>query len=162
MATTLENDATFVMEAASIRHAIRNACQYGIAPQEPGLRFQASSLFLKDCRELLTSDPQGHERLHLVSGTISEDGVRVISRIVNVDMDEASPAYVRADPQDTHKKIIQLVERDGTLCTACTTATSCTARRVPDPPVSTSQIRKDFAHRLGRSHRRNFLPRWIF
>lgn len=109
----LENSVAFIMEAASIRHAIRNVCQNGIPPEQAGLRFQASSLFLKDCRDLLTSDPQGRERLHLVSGTISEDGVRVMSRIVKVEMDEASPAYVRADPNTTHKKIVELVERDG-------------------------------------------------
>lgn len=109
----LENSAAFIMEAASIRHAIRTVRQTGIAPEQPGLQLQTSSLFLKDCRDLLTSDPQGRERLHLVSGTISDDGVRVMSRIVKVDMDEASPAYVRAEANETHKKIIQLVEHDG-------------------------------------------------
>jgi hypothetical protein len=109
----LQNGATFVLEAASIRHAIRTACDYGVIPQPIPLRFQASTLFIRDSHALLTGDPQGHERLHLVSGTVSEDGVRVLSRIVQVDTDQASAAYVRADARSTHNKIVELVERDG-------------------------------------------------
>jgi hypothetical protein len=109
----LENDATFVMEAASIRHAIRNARQYAAGAEPATLRLQVSSLFLRDAHRYLTSDPQGRERLALISGTISDDGVRVMSRMLSVDMDEASPAYVRAAPKETHKAIVQLVERDG-------------------------------------------------
>lgn len=109
----LQQGAAFVMEAATLRHALRSVQPNGIGPELPALRLQASSLFLKDCRDLLTSDPNGHERLHLVSGTISDDGVRVMSRIIPVAMDEASPAYVRAAPSDTHKKIVQLVEDHG-------------------------------------------------
>jgi hypothetical protein len=108
----LENAATFVREAAVIRHATRTARIHGLPRDEPALRFQASSLFLRDCHTLLTGDPDGHERLHLVSGTVI-DGVRVMSRIIKVDADEASAAYVRADAADTHRKIVQLVERDG-------------------------------------------------
>lgn len=109
----LESNAAFIIEAANIRHAIRGVRQSGIVPEPARLRLQASSLFLKDCHQLLTSDPDGNEVLHLVSGTISDDGVRVMSRIVHVPMEEASPAYVRADAAATHKKIIELVERDG-------------------------------------------------
>jgi len=109
----LQNDATFVLELASIRHAIRDACDYGVTPQSVPLRFQASTLYIRDSHALLTGDPQGHERLHLVSGTVSEDGVRVLSRIVPVDTDQASAAYVRADARSTHNKIVELVERDG-------------------------------------------------
>jgi hypothetical protein len=109
----LQNGATFVLEAASIRHAIRDACNYGVTPQPMPLRFQASTLFIRDSHALLTGDPDGHERLHLVSGTVSEDGVRVLSRMVQVDTDKASAAYVRADAQSTHNTIVELVERDG-------------------------------------------------
>ena len=109
----LQNDATFVHEAATIRHAIRGACEYAVTPQPLPQRFQASTLFLRDSHTLLTGDPQGHERLHLVSGTVSEDGVRVLSRIVQLDTDQASAAYVRADARSTHNKIVELVERDG-------------------------------------------------
>jgi hypothetical protein len=109
----LQNDATFVLEAAAMRHAIRDARNYGVTPQPMPLRLQASTLFIRDSHVQLTSDPEGHERLHLVSGTVSEDGVRVLSRIVQVDTDQASAAYVRADARSTHNKIVELVERDG-------------------------------------------------
>jgi len=109
----LENGATFILEAAAIRHAIRRTREQGVTREAPTLRLQASSLFLRDCHALLTGDPNGHERLHLVSGTVSDHGVRVLSRIVKVNADESSAAYVRAEPADTHRKIVQLVERDG-------------------------------------------------
>lgn len=109
----LEDDATFVMEAASIRHAIRHARTYATKPEPPELQFQVSSLFLRDAHTYLCGDPQGRERLALISGTIGDDGVRVLSRMLNVAMDEASPAYVRAAPRETHKAIVQLCERDG-------------------------------------------------
>jgi hypothetical protein len=109
----LENGAAFVREAAAVLHAIRTVRKYGLPREEPTLSIQVSSLFLKDCHAVLTADPRGHERLHLVSGTVSDQGVRVLSRIIEVEADESSAAYVRAAPADTHKKIIQLVERDG-------------------------------------------------
>ncbi len=109
----LDDDAAYVLEAARIRAAIRNARRHELIVDNHGLRFQASSLFLRDCHKQLTSDPNGNERLHLVSGTVSDDGVRVLGRIVDVAMDKASPAYVRADPHNTHKTLVQLVEHDG-------------------------------------------------
>lgn len=107
----LENDATFVLETANIRHAIRCARDYGRPRQQPSLRFQVSSLFLRDCHAYLASDPEGRERMHLVSGSICDD-VHVMSRMINVQTDQASAAYVRADTS-THKTIVELVERDG-------------------------------------------------
>jgi hypothetical protein len=109
----LEDDAAFVIDAATIRHALRNARQYAIVPEVAGLRVQVSSLFLRDAHRYLTGDPHGRERLALVSGTISDDGVRIFSRRLDVAMEEASPAYVRAAPGETHKAIVDLVERDG-------------------------------------------------
>lgn len=109
----IADSAAFIMEAASIRNAIRTACATGVRYDPPKLRFQASSLFLRDCWEFLTTDPNGNERLHLVTGTISEEGVRVMSRIVHIPNDEASPGFVRGKAVDTHKKIVELTERDG-------------------------------------------------
>ncbi len=109
----LDNGAGFVMEAGKIRASIRAARQGHAAPDPPGLRVQVSSLFLKDCRDFLIADPDGCERLVLISGTISDSGVRVFSRMIHVPTAEASPAYVRADPVASHRAIVQLVERDG-------------------------------------------------
>jgi hypothetical protein len=73
-------------------------------------RFQISSLFLKECSEHLTSDQMQNERLHLVTGTITEDGTKVLSRIEKVKYDKQSPAYVSADKDDTQKRLISLTE----------------------------------------------------
>src|SRR5262245_19257998 len=97
----LDNDATYILEAARIRHVLKGVIHNEGMPK-PDLRFQASSLVLRDCHRQLMSDPNGNERLVIVTGTISPEGVRILSRLVCVDMDKASPAYVRANPQTTH------------------------------------------------------------
>ena len=110
----LERNAAFVLEASAVRHAIRDAAaNYAATDKQPALAFQISSLFLRDCHRHLTSDPEEHERLILVSGSVSADGVRILSRMICVEAEQASAAYVSADPRDCHSKIIQLVERDG-------------------------------------------------
>lgn len=109
----LDDGAAYVMHAAQLRCAIRSVQQTGFVAEPPGLHFQISSLFLRDARNYLVGDAQGCERLALISGTITGDGVRVLSRIIHVPMDKASAAYVRADPGVTHKTVVDLVERDG-------------------------------------------------
>jgi hypothetical protein len=108
----LDNDATYILEAARIRHAIQTVIRNDSAPK-PDLCFQTSSLFLRDCHRQLTSDPNGNERLVVVTGTVSPEGVRVLSRLLTVDMEKASAAYVRANPTTTHAALVRLVERDG-------------------------------------------------
>lgn len=109
----LEEAADFIMQAANIRHAIRSVRlgTTSIPHQTP--RFQVSSLFLRDLHRYLHGDADGAERLTLVSGTISPEGVRILSRSVEVAMDKSSPAYVRAEAGDAHGKIVRLVEVDG-------------------------------------------------
>lgn len=109
----LDSDAAFILQSARIRHALQQVAHHDDAAESQQLRFQASSLFLRECHRHLTTDPSGNERLIVVTGTISPEGVRIISHVVGVDMDKASPAYVRANPQTTHNAIVQLVERDG-------------------------------------------------
>jgi hypothetical protein len=109
----LDNDATFILQAARLHHAIQGVTRHGTTPENHELRFQASSLFLRDCHRQLTSDPNGHERLVVVTGTISPEGVRILSRLLALDTEKASAAYVRANPQTTHAAIVELVERDG-------------------------------------------------
>jgi len=83
--------------------------------QTANTRYHVSSLFLTDCWEYLTSDPNRHERLHLVTGSITSDKTRVLNRMVNVKFEAQSPVYVCADEVDTHNKIILLNERYGHL-----------------------------------------------
>jgi hypothetical protein len=109
----LDNDASFILQAARLHHAIQGVTRHDTTPENHELRFQASSLFLRDCHHQLTSDPNGHERLVVVTGTISQEGVRILSRLLALDTENASAAYVRANPQTTHAAIVELVERDG-------------------------------------------------
>jgi hypothetical protein len=108
----LDNDATFILHTARLHHAIKGVIRHDTTPENHDIRFQASSLFLRDCHHQLTSDPNGHERLVVITGTIT-GGVRILSRLLALDMENASAAYVRANRQTTHAAIVQLVERDG-------------------------------------------------
>jgi hypothetical protein len=96
---------------------ISDLTQMKTGVEEPGkkLRFQISSLFLKECWEYLIRDPGKNERLHLVTGTITEDGTRVLSRMETVRYGKQSAAYVCADGVDAHQKIISLAEDHGHL-----------------------------------------------
>jgi hypothetical protein len=76
-------------------------------------RYQISSLFLKDCWEYLRSDQMQNERLHLITGTVTEDGTKVLSRIEKIKYDKQSPVYVRADKDDTQQKLLSLTEDFG-------------------------------------------------
>ena len=113
--TAIDNDFAFLVQATKVRAAIRRARAGSVMPlhYENHLRFQASSLFLSECHQYLTGDPAGRERLHLVSGSITPDGLRVISRMEKVTFEQQSAAYVKADPMATHNQLIELTERDG-------------------------------------------------
>lgn len=77
--------------------------------------YQISSIFLLESWKFLASDPKRAERLHLVTGTITEDGTKVLSRIEKVEMEHQSPAYVQAKRNASHKKIVSLSEDFGHL-----------------------------------------------
>ena len=112
---SIEQDLSFIRQASIVREAMRAArtnTSVAIASEVP-LRFQVSCLFLEDCRKYLTGDPDGNEQLHLVTGTITPEGVRVVERIEKVALDEQSPAYVKANPAVTHARLVNLTERDG-------------------------------------------------
>ena len=80
---------------------------------ETHLSFQVSSLFLGESHQYLTGDPAGRERLHLVSGSITPEGRRILSRMEKVSVEQQSAAYIKADPTATHKQLVALTERDG-------------------------------------------------
>ena len=67
----------------------------------------------EDSWKYLTSDPRRNERLHIVTGTITENGTRVLSRIEKVKFEKQSRTYVRAEREDSHKKIVSLDEEHG-------------------------------------------------
>jgi len=111
--TSLQENLAFVLHTTAVRQAIREAATHPPSRTELPLRFQVSSLFLGDCWKDLTSDPHGREKMHFISGPITADGLRVLSRIEQVTLDDQTSAYVRAEANETHKRVVNLVERDG-------------------------------------------------
>jgi len=112
--TSLQDDLAFVLHTTAIRQAIREVATRPLPSQaELLLRFQASSLFLRDCWKDLTTDPDGRERMHFITGLITTNNIRVLSRIEKLTLDDQTSAYVRAEPNDTHMRVVNLVERDG-------------------------------------------------
>jgi hypothetical protein len=81
-------------------------------------RYQVSSLFLLDCWKYLVSDLSRNEKLHLITGTVTDDGTRILSRMETVKFERQSAAYVKADDIDTHLKIVSLTEKHGHLLLA--------------------------------------------
>jgi proteasome lid subunit RPN8/RPN11 len=82
-------------------------------PKSTGFCYQVSSLFLSDCYQYLKEDPRRNERIHLVTGTITADGTKVLSRMEKLKYGQQSPVYVAADKTDSHQKIIRLAENFG-------------------------------------------------
>ena len=78
-----------------------------------GTCYQVSSLFLTDSFHYLKADPSGNERMHLVTGTITAEGTKVLSRMEKLKYGKQSPAYVAADKKDSHQKLITLTEKFG-------------------------------------------------
>lgn len=117
-------EVSFIVHLNKGRQALRNTIsefkQAEISKNKgaTGLRFQVSSLFLADCWHFLTKDALQHERLHLVTGTETEDGIKVLSRIEHVKLQKQSSAYVKADDADAHLKIVTLSEKHGHLLLA--------------------------------------------
>jgi hypothetical protein len=82
------------------------------------IHYQISSLFLRDSWLYLKSDPRHNERLHLVTGTITADGTRVLSRMEQVKYAKQSGAYVSVEKSDSHQKMVSLAEDYGHLVLA--------------------------------------------
>ena len=110
---SLEDDLVYVVETTGARQALRNVRRVPVVAGDT-LKFQVSSRVLRESWQYLTSDPSGHERLHLVTGTITADGTRVLSHMEKVGFEEGSKSagYVAGNAGQTHKRLIEL-ERDG-------------------------------------------------
>jgi len=111
----LESHFAFLVHVSTLRAAMRRA-RHGspiAAPDERRLRFYVSTLFLRECFHFLTGDPMRRERLHLVTGPTTPEGIHVPSCMIKVDLEQQSAAYVAADPLATHKQLVALTERDG-------------------------------------------------
>jgi len=105
----------FLMHAAQLRAGVRrgrSAAANG-ASTTALLSYTISTLFLHDCHTYLVGDEHGRERLHLVTGPVTAEGVRVPSRIEKIALHEQSAAYAAAEPAMTTRQIDALAERDG-------------------------------------------------
>ncbi len=120
----VRDDVSFVIDIGKGREALQQTISNMNKPSHQNeensdkTHYQISSLQLMECCEYLTSDPGRNERLHLVTGTITADGTRVLSRMEKVKYQSQSPAYVKGDEVDTHQKIIALDENHGHLLLA--------------------------------------------
>jgi hypothetical protein len=113
---TAESDIAFISEIARLRLAVRTtrAGYSNPTPREKRLHYVVSTLFPEDdCFRYLTSDPARREIMHLVTGPVTLDGVRVLSRVEKVSLQQQSDTYVKADPLAIHKQLIALTECHG-------------------------------------------------
>ena len=112
----------FITHAARLRAGIRRARHeptHASTPPSELLYFCISTAFLRyECFPFLTGDELRREVLHLVTGPITPQGVRVPSRIEKVTMHAQSAGYAAADPLNTHKQLVDL-ERDGHSLLCC-------------------------------------------
>ena len=97
------DEAAYIVGITKGREALQNAIlklqnARTITPnKKTGTWYQISSLFLNDCYHYLEADPRKNERIHLVTGTITAGGTKVLSRMEKLKYDKQSPAYVAAD-----------------------------------------------------------------
>ena len=77
------------------------------------IRIGVSALTLFRTRDNLHNGALSLENLFLLTGPHTADGTRVLSEIVPVRLKTQSSSYVLADPDDCHKTICDLAEKDG-------------------------------------------------
>ena len=112
--TALQEKTSHLSGLCKAKDALRRAIsdlKASLGPKpihRTGLRYQISSLFLRESWEYLTSDPSRRERLHLVTGVITEHGTKVLSTMRKLKMKDQSASYVRANEKDSHSTIISL------------------------------------------------------
>ena len=87
----------------------REARRSSASKDEVGpMRVLLSTNFLTDCIDFLIADPNGYERLHIVTGPITAEGVRVLSEMEKVPFSMQSAGGVAADPEATHRLMMKL------------------------------------------------------
>ena len=116
--TSLLNKTSFILCINRARKALLLSTQMKSKDISHFRDYQTSSLFLKECHDYLTGDPRRNEQLHLVTGPITEDGIKILSKMEKVKYEKQSAAYVRGDESDVHKRIFTLDEIYGHLVLA--------------------------------------------
>jgi proteasome lid subunit RPN8/RPN11 len=81
---------------------------------EPAVpEYPVSSWFLAECASYLLGNPQGHERLHLVTGIKIREGQRTLDRMVQVGLAGQSAISARADQHELQRALIECSEHWG-------------------------------------------------
>jgi hypothetical protein len=75
--------------------------------------FIVGSWFLARCAQFLLSNPQGYERLHLVTGSKLGPKQRTLDHMVEVALDDSSAIHATANQHDLLQKQIEMDERWG-------------------------------------------------
>lgn len=119
---TIQKETAFIVDLCKGREALGAAVDTlkkasPLSSKETELRFQVSSLFLAECWQFLVSDPAMNERIHLVTGTVADD-LRVLSKMEHIKVEKQSSAYVSAEDDDCHLRIVDLAEKHGHLLLA--------------------------------------------
>ena len=105
--------ARAALEAVRLGREPARELQAVPAPSPGGWHVLVSTLFLLDSLAHATGDKQGRERMYLVTGPVTKDGVHVLSRLHEVALAEQSTGYVKLNPHDSHFQIIELDEVHG-------------------------------------------------
>jgi hypothetical protein len=116
--TNLLNKTSFILGINRARKALLLSTRVRSKNISHYKKYQTSSLFLQECHDYLTGDPKRNEQLHLVTGPITEDGIKVLSKMEKIKYEKQSSAYVRGDESDVHKRIFTLDEIYGHLVLA--------------------------------------------
>jgi JAB domain-containing protein similar to deubiquitination enzymes len=82
---------------------------------EDNPHYLVSSWFLTDCLSYLIDNPQGHERLHLVTGIKISPNQRTLDRMVKVALKLASEIGALADQHALQKALIEMDRRGHAL-----------------------------------------------
>ena len=117
----IEDASPFLMTLAKARVNLKATSPSDKKTTKPdnALKLLISSLFLRKCHEYLCSDPKMHERLHLVTGPITPDGIRILSGMEKVKLRNQSGAFVEGDAADTHLTLVKIDESGHTLHAVC-------------------------------------------
>ena len=106
---TIQFALGMVHAADAVRQARRALERCPDTPTTPALlRFQVSTLFLAECGKYLTSDPSLSERMHLTTGPVTPEGVRVLSRMEHIAYEKQTRSYVKLKRPDCHAKLCEL------------------------------------------------------
>ena len=90
-------EADYIIEINKGREALHNAIldikknKTYTLPKRTRTCYQVSSLFLTDCYQYLKADSRHNERIHLVTGTITAEGTKLLSRMEKLKYDRQSP-----------------------------------------------------------------------